>query len=115
MKQTCSFLHKLGNVLGATSSNHGNRTVPAWYPGTVSWLVTGPREQRRFTEDQRPVASALSVANVAASHRFHCRRDREMHLPGFWGDGDGEDAPVMPATGKVSGGAVLMRRSPRQR
>ena len=32
----------------------------------------------------------------------------------FW-DGDGEDAPVMLMTGKVFGGAMLMRRSPRRR
>jgi hypothetical protein len=25
---------------GATSSNHGHRTVPASYSGTVSWLAT---------------------------------------------------------------------------
>jgi hypothetical protein len=35
----------------------------------------------RFNEDQWPVANALSVGNVAASHRFHYCAGREMHLP----------------------------------
>ena len=30
-------------------------------------------DQRGFNEDQSPVASALSVVNVAASHWFHYR------------------------------------------
>jgi hypothetical protein len=65
----------------ATSSNHCQRTVPARYSGTVSWLATGSRDHRRFNEDQWPVANALSVGNVAASHRLHYCADREMHLP----------------------------------
>jgi len=58
----------------ATASNHGHQTVPAGYSGTVSWLAAE-------SQDQWPVAKASSVGNVAASHRFHYRADREMHLP----------------------------------
>jgi hypothetical protein len=65
----------------ATSSNHCHRAVPARYSGTVSWLATGSRDHRRVNEDQWPVANALSVGNVAASHRLHYCADREMHLP----------------------------------
>ena len=100
----------------ATSSNHGHRTVPARYSGTVSWLATGSRDHRRFNEGQWPVANALSVGNVAASHGLHYRADREMRFTrGSGVDGDGGDGPVLLMTDKVFGGAVLIRRSPRRR
>jgi len=65
----------------ATSSNDGHQTVSARYSVTVSSLATGSWDYRRFNEDQRPVANASSVGNVAASHWFHYRADREMHVP----------------------------------
>ena len=77
-------------------SNHAQRTVSAWYSGTLSWLATGSRDQRRSNEDQWAVADPISVDNVAASHRFHYRADggnastRDSGL-----DSGGEDAPVL--------------------
>ena len=78
---TCSQKRSASARSRATWSNHGHRTVPAWYSGTVSWLAAESRDHRRFNEDQWPVANASSVGNVAASHWFHYCADREMHLP----------------------------------
>ena len=66
-------------------SGLGHRIPSALYSGTVSWPATGSRDQGRFNEEQWPVANALSVADVAASHRFHYRADRGIALPEILG------------------------------